>query len=95
MPVQNEKLISNSLSSARVGIFAREAHASYLLGKVVNLRLDPEYSLYEAEQLNSTLQALSVVIHQDIETSEGEFYAAAMGICDRLPLSSPFYHQHY
>lgn len=68
------------------GIFERKAHASYLLGQMVNFKLGETNSRpthVDSGHLSNTLQSLSSLLKHDIDTVNGPYYRAAEGICDR------------
>jgi hypothetical protein len=86
MPVSNEPLVTNEASNICVSAFAREAHATYLLGQVVKLKQDESKGkilTHDPVQLSSTLEALALVLMEDIKGEKGYNYAAAVGICHR------------
>ena len=89
--MSNETLVTNEPSNICVSAFAREAHATYLLGQVVELKQDESNGrilTHDSVQLSSTLEAFALVLMEDVKTENGYNYAAAVGICHRYKFQS-------
>lgn len=85
-PISRKTLVAETPATPGAGIFEREAHASYLLGQVVNFKLDETNSRpthIDSGQLSNTLQSLSSLLKHDIDTVNGPYYCAAVGMCNR------------
>jgi len=86
IPVLNEPLVTTEPSDICVSAFAREEHATYLMGQVVKLKQDESKGKplpHDPAQLGSTLEAFTLVLMADIKREKGYNYAAAVGICHR------------
>ena len=84
--MSNEPLVTTEPSNICVSAFAREAHATYLLGQVVKLKQDESKGkilTHDPDQLGSTLEAFALVLMEDIKGEKGYNYAAAVGLCHR------------
>lgn len=95
-PILRKTLVAEIPATPGAGIFEREAHASYLLGQVVNLKLGETHRRpphIDRAQLSTTLQALSSLLRHDVDSVNGPYYCAAVGMCNRyfilIPSSSP------
>jgi hypothetical protein len=89
-PVLRKTLAAETPALPGAGIFEREAHASYLLGQVVNLKLDETLSRpshTDSRQLSNTLRSLSSLLKHDIDTVNGPYYCAAVGMCNRYVMT--------
>jgi len=89
-PITRGTLLEPAPAPASVDVFTREAHTSYLLGQVLDLKLQetkPLENPHNNDQLNSTLQALSAVLANDVNSENGAYYCAAVGMCNSALLA--------
>ena len=81
----SETPLLSTPSDVRVGAFAREAQVSYLLGRVLSHvyepTSDPRFDSDEAITLDRSLNALRILLPQEIDNCAK--YCGAIGICNR------------
>ncbi|KAH8820203.1 hypothetical protein F5884DRAFT_744563 [Xylogone sp. PMI_703] len=82
--VPAESFYLSTLSSVRVGPFAREAQVSYILGRVLKHvyepTSDPDFDLNEAITLDRTLTSFRTLIPEEIDNCAS--YCGVIGICN-------------
>lgn len=87
VPRTGEKLVTCAPEPIRLNVFGRQAHASYLLGKVVGLRCDEELattnSIENINQLDRTIESLTRLIETETHVYHQAYYSAAIGMAFR------------